>query len=145
MYLPFFRYLKWHQQPPLKICAAVLSLSSNWGRRRDTASIWKHHLRWAHEPAKTDDHILIFDGLSMESIFEICLIHFNFLFLLQILSLNEQNYFFDSLRETSDFPKKIKRTREGKQSYWYLHVTHSSGYLWWIFGFYQGTQPTCPT
>ncbi|XP_026169030.1 unconventional myosin-VIIa-like [Mastacembelus armatus] len=34
----------------------------------------------------------------------------------KIMSLDEQKYFFDSLRQTSDFPKKARRVKEGNQA-----------------------------
>nr|XP_020479722.1 unconventional myosin-VIIb-like [Monopterus albus] len=34
----------------------------------------------------------------------------------KVMSLDEQKYFFDSLRQTSDFPKKAKRVKEGNQA-----------------------------
>ncbi|AWP04504.1 putative unconventional myosin-VIIa-like [Scophthalmus maximus] len=34
----------------------------------------------------------------------------------KVISLEEQKYFFDSLRQTSDFPKKLKKGKEGNQA-----------------------------
>ena len=36
------------------------------------------------------------------------------LLLIQVLSLNEADYFFDSLRQITDWSKKVKTTREGQ-------------------------------
>uniref|UniRef100_A0A3Q3MPN1 Unconventional myosin-VIIa-like n=1 Tax=Mastacembelus armatus TaxID=205130 RepID=A0A3Q3MPN1_9TELE len=38
------------------------------------------------------------------------------------VSLDEQKYFFDSLRQTSDFPKKARRVKEGNASMPYLVI-----------------------
>lgn len=34
--------------------------------------------------------------------------------------MEDERYFFDSLRETSDSPKKAKKMKEGNASYWHL-------------------------
>uniref|UniRef100_A0A3Q3J003 Myosin VIIBb n=1 Tax=Monopterus albus TaxID=43700 RepID=A0A3Q3J003_MONAL len=40
----------------------------------------------------------------------------------KVMSLDEQKYFFDSLRQTSDFPKKAKRVKEGNANMPYLVI-----------------------
>uniref|UniRef100_A0A8D3D1Y2 Myosin VIIBb n=1 Tax=Scophthalmus maximus TaxID=52904 RepID=A0A8D3D1Y2_SCOMX len=40
----------------------------------------------------------------------------------KVISLEEQKYFFDSLRQTSDFPKKLKKGKEGNANNPYLVI-----------------------
>lgn len=105
---------------------------------------------------KTHDKVCLLKPLYLDFLF-LCVIFHNALFherffscLFQVLSLNDTDYFFDSLRQITDWSKKANRSKDGKTllsdgrarqtSAGSLHLSVRN-----LVCVVQAAQSTCPT
>lgn len=72
---------------------------------------------------KTDDKVQLSLGDSILNVSNPLVLN-QYLFLFQVLSLNDTDYFFDSLRQITDWSKRAKRIKDGEASWC---VVRSSG------------------
>ncbi|KAF0047292.1 hypothetical protein F2P81_000925 [Scophthalmus maximus] len=70
---------------------------------------------FSKEPRMLPPHLVEVDAIQQNSSLIFHKVHFPN-DTSDVISLEEQKYFFDSLRQTSDFPKKLKKGKEGNQA-----------------------------